>query len=352
MTPRLVFPFRPGNISSLRASGATGRPLRPAGRPSPPPGVRAQLALAALAPFLLLSACGSRSASYRFDPERAVHPHFSPERAYRHVEQLVEIGPHPSGSQGLRKAAAYIEDELKASGWAVQKQEFEDQTPLGAITFLNLRARFPHGPTDDRLWTRPVTILVGSHYDTKYFPDIYFVGANDGGSSTGILLEMARVLPAQPALARRLELVFFDGEEAIVDFSATDGLYGSRHYARTITRRQPPRDRPKAVVILDLLGEKSLNVQVPSDTPAHLRTALFAAARELGYASYFGVRSSPILDDHVPFQNEGVPAIDIIDLDYAAWHTSRDTLSQISEKSLGISGKTALLLIEKYLFAP
>lgn len=201
-------------------------------------------------------------------------------------------------------------------------------------------------------WDARVVGLVGSHYDTKYYPNIRFVGANDGGSSTGILLEMARVLRDRPELTALLELIFFDGDEAFEDFSATDGLYGSRHYAKTITRRQSRSQQPSFVVILDLLGEKSLNVGLPSDTPSHLREHLFSAADDLGYASYFGVYPTPIIDDHVPFQQLGIPAMDIIDLDYRAWHTSRDTLSQISKKSLAISGQTSLLLLEKYLLTP
>lgn len=320
--------------------------MRPSSPPCLPP---AALLFGAC---LLLSACDTQDHSYRFDPTQAVHPGFSAEQAFRHVEAQVAIGPRPAGSPALRKTAEYLESHLTASGWKVQRQEFEDLTPHGSLAFLNLRARFPLGQDPHRLWERPVRVLVGSHYDTKFFRDAHFVGANDGGSSTGILLEMARVLAGRPELARLLELVFFDGEEAIEEFSATDGLYGSRHYARTVIRRLSAKARPEAVVILDLLGEKSLNVRIPSDTPAPLRQALFSAAGELGFSSYFGVHPSRITDDHVPFQNEGIPAIDIIDLDYAAWHTSRDTLAQISPESLDIAGKTALLLIEKYLIPP
>lgn len=297
--------------------------------------------------------CTPPYGTFRYDPAQATHRQFSEERAYQHVVAQVEFGPRPPGSQALRKTADYLEQQLRQSGWTIQRQEFADQTPLGSTRFCNLRARFAGGSNPDAgLWQRPVTVLVGSHYDTKYFRDVIFTGANDGASSTGILLEMARVLAAQPALARLLELVFFDGEEAFETFSETDGLYGSRHYVKSVVQAPGSRLRPKAVVILDLLGDKAFNVQVPSDTPAHLRSALFAAARELGHTHLFGVSRNPITDDHSPFQAAGIPAIDIIDLDYGAWHTSRDTLNQISKESLGISGKTALLLIEKYLTSP
>lgn len=303
----------------------------------------------------VLGACSPPYGSYRYDPAQATHPQFSEDRAYQHVAAQVAFGPRPPGSQALRKTADYLEQQLKQSGWAVQRQEFQDHTPLGQTQFCNLRARFPRTASpqpDAQLWQRPVTVLIGSHYDTKYFRDVIFTGANDGGSSTGILLEMARVLAAQPALAGLLELVFFDGEEAFETFTDTDGLYGSRHYVKTMKQAPGKHSWPKAVVILDLLGEKALNVQIPSDTPAHLRSALFAAARDLGHSHQFGVSRNPITDDHSPFQREGIPAIDIIDLDYGAWHTSRDTMNQISKESLGICGKTALLLVEKYLTAP
>lgn len=307
--------------------------------------------LALLTSFLVITGCGFRETSYRYDSSRAAHLEFSGENAYRHVEVQVGFGPRPSGSQAQKKTATYLEEQLAQFGWRTQRQEFTDPTPLGPIAFTNIRARFPDSEHADP-WKEPVRVIVGSHYDTKYFRDLYFVGANDGGSTTGILLEMARVIAARPALAQQLELVFFDGEEAIENYTATDGLYGSKHYVETIIRPQSKRNRPSAVVILDLLGEKSLNVEIPSDTPPKLRVALFSAARELGHASLFGVSPNPITDDHSPFQSEGVPSIDIIDLDYSAWHTSRDTLSQISQESLAISGKIALLLIEKYLLSP
>lgn len=300
----------------------------------------------------LLAACGGDgSTQYQYDPTAAVHPAFSGDHAYEHVQKLVEFGPRPAGSNALEKSRVYIEEQLKELGWEVIRQSFTDKAPNGAsIDFVNLRARFGN-PDDVTFWDQKRAILLGSHYDTKRFKDIEFVGANDGGSSTGALIEIARAAAKKPDFAEQIELVFFDGEEAFErSITPTDGLYGSRHYALNITRRQKDLElRPEAVVILDMVGEKDLSIRLPSDTPPHLAKALFAAAEELGQRDKFGLWSTKITDDHVPFQNEGVPAIDLIDFDFRAWHTSRDKMDQISADSLQISGQTTLLFIEKYL---
>lgn len=303
-----------------------------------------------IAAISILASCGGDDGpDYKFDPSTAVHAKFSGENAFAHVEKLVAFGPRPAGSPALERSRVYIEEQLQALGWHTIRQSFEAKIPNGAmITFVNVRARF--GDIDNTaFWDLPRPILVGSHYDTKFFEHIRFVGANDSGSSTGALIEIARVTAENPDLARQLELVFFDGEEAFENFSDTDGLYGSKHYARKRVRRLDERLRPKTVVILDMIGEKDLTIRVPSDTPKHLTEKLFAAADELGYREYFGLWGSKITDDHVPFMHEGIDAIDIIDFDFGAWHTSRDKLDQVSAESLEISGQTALLFIEKYL---
>src|SRR5689334_14232086 len=159
-------------------------------------------------------------------PEKKIWIEFSGDRALAHVQALVDLGPRPPGSDAIVRARAYIEEQLESSGWKVIEQEFTDQTPRGEAKFVNLVARFGGA-------TKPAFLLC-SHYDTKIFEGFQFVGANDGGSSTGLLLEMARVLALQPNLAKKVELVFFDGEEAFEDFSDTDGIYGSRHFAQDL----------------------------------------------------------------------------------------------------------------------
>src|SRR5438045_9589162 len=150
---------------------------------------------------------------------------FSGEKAFAHVQHLVDLGPRPAGSEALEKSRLYIIEQLKSAGWTVARSEFSDQTPRGKMTFVNLIARF--GANEKK---EAAQFLLCSPYDTKTFETIRFVGANDGGSSTGLLVEMARVLAMSPALAAKIELVFFDGEEAFENFTATDGLYGRRHF--------------------------------------------------------------------------------------------------------------------------
>jgi len=295
---------------------------------------------------MMLTGCDGGSGTYT-PPAGSppLHAEFRGEKAFEHVKAQVDLGPRPAGGVAIEKTRVYLEQQLAAVGWATQRQAFKAPTPSGEVEFVNLRARFGK----DASWDKPVRILVGSHYDTKRFTDFRFVGANDGASSTGALVEIARVAATQPAFAQRLELIFFDGEEAFVSYTATDGLYGSRHYARTITRRQSASQRPRAMVVLDMIGEKDVYIQVPSDSDPKLMELLFASARELGTEKHFGVWNSPILDDHEPFQREGIPAIDLIDLAYPSWHTSRDTIEQVSPGSLEITGRTALAFLVKLM---
>src|SRR5256885_6841300 len=155
---------------------------------------------------------------------------FSGEKALAHVQHLVDFGPRPAGSEAIEKSRAYIKEQLKSCGWTVTEQAFTDQTPRGPVQFVNLIAASGNG-----LKVKPLLLLCG-HYDTKIFDAFRFVGANDGGSSTGVLLEVARVLAKQPRLAEKVQLVFFDGEEAVENFSDTDGIYGSRHFAGELAK--------------------------------------------------------------------------------------------------------------------
>src|SRR5437016_12464198 len=167
-----------------------------------------------------------QSCSLRSAP---VWENFSGEKAFAHVQHLVGLGPRPAGSEALEKSRLYIIEQLKSAGWNVSRSEFSDQTPRGKMTFVNLIASF-----GTRKNNEPARFLLCSHYDTKTFETIRFVGANDGGSSTGLLIEMARVLAMSPALAAKSELVFVDGEEAFENFTDTDGLYGRRDFAQEL----------------------------------------------------------------------------------------------------------------------
>ena len=267
---------------------------------------------------------------------------FSGTNAYQHVESLVDFGPRIPGSQAIENARLYIERKLQEFGWVMVRQSFNDDTPNGSIEFINHRARFPMIPDDGIEWKDGGDIiLLCSHYDTKILKGIEFIGANDGGSSTGVLLELARVFSNSPVMARRVELVFFDGEEAIVDFTPTDGLYGSRHYAK-FWRSAPIDKKPKAAYVLDLVGDKSMRIDPPYDSPSNLLSELYTAANNLGHRSLFGIYPTPITDDHVPLNAAGIPALNIIDSHYISkgkWHTAGDNLNSISEENMDIIGE-------------
>src|SRR5437899_12705466 len=186
---------------------------------------------------------------------------FSGEKGFAHVQRLVDFGPRPAGSKALEKSRDYIEDQLRRSGWQVTRQAFSDDTPRGKIQFVNLIAQFPgQGKAS------PPSFLLCSHYDTKMFDAIRFVGANDGGSSTGLLLELARVIGGRPNMARKIELVFFDGEEAYENFSETDGLYGSRYFAKQLEADGAKQFRRG--ILFDMIGDRSLGITLPADSPA------------------------------------------------------------------------------------
>ncbi len=283
-----------------------------------------------LATFAILSGqgCSLRSAP--------LWENFSGEKAFAHVQHLVDLGPRPAGSEALEKSRLYIIEQLKSAGWTVARSEFSDQTPSGKVTFVNLIARFGTGEKKEA-----AQFLLCSHYDTKTFDTIRFVGANDGGSSTGLLIEMARVLALSPALAAKIELLFFDGEEAFENFTATDGLYGSRHFAQELHDSGKAKS-VRGGILFDMIGDKSLDVTLPSDSPAALTRNIFAAADALGQRAYFTYLDRGMTDDHTPLNEIGIPVIDLIDFDFPPWHTAADTLDKISAESLEIVGRVAL----------
>lgn len=303
-----------------------------------------------LAALAGLAGCGGSVPPYA--EETAAWRDFDGAKAFAHVAAIVDLGPRPPGSPALAQSRTYLENHLRAHGWQVRQQRFTGQTPAGPVEFVNLRARFG-GEDSDALWNRPVRVLICSHYDTKLYRDLVFVGANDPGSSLGALLEIARVFGGRPALAGAIELVFFDGEEAFgPSITPQDGLYGSRHYGREILRRLPPEDKPRWGVLLDMVGDRDLKVTLPNDTHPDLMRLTLESAGDLGHRARFGVSRMSIIDDHVPLNVEGVPTVDIIDFDYDFWHTPADTLDKLSPESLAIVGQTTLLLVEKHLLRP
>jgi len=266
---------------------------------------------------------------------------FSGEKAFAHVQRLVDFGPRPSGSKAIEKSRDYIEDQLRRSGWQVTRQAFSDDTPRGKIQFVNLIAQFSgQGKAASPLF------LLCSHYDTKMFDAIRFVGANDGGSSTGLLLELARVIGQHPNLARKIELVFFDGEEAAEQFSQTDGLYGSRYFARQLQSGGAKQFR--GGLLFDMVGDRSLGITLPANSPVEIARDIFAAAEALKLRNYFTYLGRELIDDHVPLSAIGIPTLDIIDFDYPWWHTADDTIDKISAQSLQTVGSVALYYLSEF----
>ncbi len=308
-----------------------------------------------------------------FDSSNAVFSKVSGERAFKHVKELVGIGPRPAGSEALERSRIYLEDQLNSFGWQVKRQTFEEDTSIGKVEFGNLIARFG---ADQTAFSKGAKVLIASHFDTKRFSGFEFVGANDGGSSTGLLVELARVLSEKPELASQIELVLFDGEEAFGSrITAKDGLYGSRHYAKQMLL-VPEKQRPSFGVLLDMVGDQDLKiraaVQIPGQSLRDLKNQdesadpvdheeinerlremsrwLLDSAAELKHRSEIGISPNYIVDDHIPLNiAAGIPTIDLIDFDFPYWHTPGDTLEKVSADSLEITGKVTLHLVEKFL---
>ncbi len=289
-----------------------------------------------LASILLLAGCG---ASKNHAADAKLWLEFSGPRAFAHVEKIVALGPRPSGSPELETERLYLEDQLRATGWQVERQRFTDPTPRGPIEFINLIARRADATADTP------RAIVCTHYDTKFFDTQRFVGANDGGSGTGALLELARVLSLDPGFAQRFELVFFDGEEAIREFRIDqppfDGLYGSRHYARVL-REDDRAKQFRLGVLWDMMGDSDLTITLPPDSPTKLARGIFDASDALGTRAHFSYFRSDLLDDHKPLNQAGIPTIDLIDFDFPAWHTPADTIDKVSPASLEIVGRATL----------
>ena len=214
----------------------------------------------------------------------------------------------------------------------VTEQAWDDQTPLGRVHMVNLVAVIP-GVSKDRL-------VIGGHYDTKRFREFRFVGANDGGSSAAFLIEIARVLKARRN-ALTVELLFLDGEEAVLEWEGNDHTYGSRHYVAD-ARRTGSLATLKAFILVDMIGDRDLQIKRDLNSTAWLTDVIWKTAQQAQLTRYFRQESTQIDDDHLPFVEAGVPAVDLIDLEYPAWHTPGDTLDAISARSLQIVGDVLL----------
>ena len=257
---------------------------------------------------------------------------FDSNRAWEHLRQLVSLGPRPAGSAGIEQSRAYIRKQLAAAGVPFVEQTWDAVTPRGAVRMVNLIATISSARKD--------RLVVAGHYDTKRFDDIRFVGANDGGSSTAMLIELARVLKARKN-ALTVELLFLDGEEAVVQWQGDDRTYGSRHYVE-VARKEGSLRSLRAMILVDMVADRDLRVKRDLNSTPWLTDIIWDAARREKLGAYFVAESTQIEDDHLPFIQAGVPAVDLIDLDYAPWHTAGDTLDAVSARSLQIVGDVLL----------
>ncbi|MGA9981272.1 MAG: M28 family peptidase [Candidatus Sulfotelmatobacter sp.] len=273
-------------------------------------------------------------------PDSGPPPVIDSERAMRYVKEIVAFGPRPLGSANHKKVEDYIAVHLK--GDTVEEDAFTADTPEGKFPVRNFIAKFPG--------TKDGIVVIASHYDTNYpLRNTAYVGANDGASSSGLLLEIANQLRGKTLDGYSVWLVWDDAEEAIkpdteLDFSK-DSLYGIRHVAEK-WEADGTLKKVKAFLLADMIGDADLDIDHDTNSTPWLESVVYEAATRLGYQSHFFARSLAMIDDHQPFTERHVPAADLIDFTYGYdnvfWHTPQDTVDKLSPKSLEITGAVLL----------
>ena len=281
-----------------------------------------------------------------YPQDNAPLPSIDGDRAMKYVREIVAFGPRPIGSANHKKVENYILAHLK--GDEVEQDFFTADTPEGKLPVHNILAKFP-GAKDG-------IIVIASHYDTNYpLRNTSFVGANDGGSSSGLLLEFANQLRGKKNDGYTIWLVWDDAEEAIKPDGTTgiprempfekDSLYGITHLADK-WQADGTLKKIKAFLLADMVGDADLNIEHDANSTPWLEDVVYEAATRLGYQSHFFARTMEVDDDHIPFVKRGVPSADFIDFNYGYndvfWHTTQDTIDKLSPKSLEIVGSTML----------
>lgn len=261
---------------------------------------------------------------------------FNGSLAFQYTRKATDFGERPSGSDAIRKLRSWIVSELKPTGGELELDDFTGQIPTGPVPMENIILKFP-GTSGKRL-------VVTGHYDTKRIPMVHFLGANDGGSSTGFLIEFARAV-GKVQHPDDIYVVFFDGEEAVGEWTATNSCYGSRHLVETWTSNGA-LSRIKALINVDMIGDKDLDILNDQNSSPSLRKLVAQVAAKLGDSKYFHEEPNGIDDDHLPFVNAGVNAIDLIDFSYGPqngyWHNDKDTIDKLSPHSLQVIGDVVL----------
>ena len=284
--------------------------------------------------------CSVTLAFFAMPVSAAVSPKFQGTVALAETKRATAFGERPSGSEALAKTREWIIEELKPLGTPVSLDSFTAQTPAGPIAMTNIVLKFPG--------TSGKNVVLTGHYDTKRIPMVHFVGANDGGSSTGFLIEFARTV-SKMAHPDDVTIVFFDGEEAIGEWTDTDSRYGSRHLAAKWLA-DGTLSHIKALINIDMVGDKALDLADDANSSESLRAHVQMIAASLGYTKFLRTEGGAIDDDHKPFADAGVNVIDIIDLDYGPngsyWHTAADTMDKLSAHSLQVVGDITLKLFE------
>jgi glutaminyl-peptide cyclotransferase len=262
---------------------------------------------------------------------------FDGKRAFTHVAKQVSFGPRPSGSPAIIQAQNYIQSELKSYGCTMETDSFTSDTPMGRLPMKNILVKIPGD--------KPGIILLGTHYDTKRLEN--FVGADDGGSSTGVMLELARLLCTQQG-RYNVWIAFFDGEEAVrLQWADPDNCYGSRQMAARFAN-SGEISKIRAFLLADLVGTHTPHFKRESDSTKWLTDLVWGVAKKLGYANIFVDQSAQRSDDHDSFLKRNIPSLDVIDLDNGPggdvyyWHTPLDTLDKVSAKTLAIVGHVLL----------
>jgi len=273
-------------------------------------------------------------------PDSGAPPAIDSERAMHYTKEIVAFGPRPLGSANHKKVEDYIASHLK--GDTIEEDAFTADTPEGKFPVRNFIAKLAG--------TKDGIVVIASHYDTNYpLRNTSFVGANDGASSSGLLLEIANQLRGKTRDGYSVWLVWDDAEEAIkpeteLDFSK-DSLYGIRHLAEK-WQGDGTLKKVKAFLLADMIGDADLNIDHDTNSTPWLESVVYEAATRLGYQSHFFSRSLPMIDDHLPFTERHVPAADLIDFTYGYnnvfWHTPQDTVDKLSPKSLEITGVVLL----------
>jgi glutaminyl-peptide cyclotransferase len=263
-------------------------------------------------------------------------PTVNGERAMQYVKEIVAFGARPIGSANHQKLEEYITSHLK--GDQIEIDSFEADTPAGKLPVHNIIAKYP-GKKDG-------IIVIAGHYDTNYpLRDTKYVGANDGGSSTAILLELANELRGKERDGYSVWLLFTDGEEAVKEWNDKDSLYGTKHLAER-WQKDGTNKKIKAFLLADMIGDADLNIDRDQNSTPWLEDLIYEAASKLGYQSHFYARTIAIDDDHKPFVALGVPSADLIDFDYGYGnvfhHTAQDTVDKLSAKSLQITSDVIL----------